>query len=117
MGATYSIMKFTIIVSILILIAVLIPGSNIPDVNVVGIDKIVHISMFFTWAVAFRFDLKSKFSWKVALISGLSFSLLTEVLQILAEGRSFDLLDIAADGVGLLLGIALSKRILSLIYR
>ena len=50
-------MKYaTLTVSILIIIAVLIPGSNLPDVNIGGYDKLIHIGMFFTWALAVRFD-------------------------------------------------------------
>lgn len=97
----------TIIVSALIIIAVLIPGSNIPDVDFVGVDKFVHIAMFSSWAIALGYDFPSLKPWLVFLL-GLAFSLFTEILQLFVEGRSFDLYDMIADGVGLILGIILT---------
>jgi VanZ family protein len=102
-------MKFlTILVSILIIIAVLIPGSNIPDVSVVGVDKFVHIVMFVSWAIALRYDFPNVKPWLVFVL-GLGFSLFTEVLQLFAEERTFDLYDMIADGAGLLLGLILTR--------
>jgi VanZ family protein len=110
-------MKFTIIVSILIIIAVLLPGSSIPEVGVVGFDKVVHFGMFATWAIAVRYDFQSKYKFLFAFVAGISFSLLTEILQILVEGRTFDLYDVLADVTGLLFGLLISKFLLSLIAR
>jgi VanZ family protein len=102
-------MKFlTIFVSILIIIAVLIPGSNIPDVSIVGVDKFVHIVMFLSWAIALRYDFPNLKPWLV-IVLGLGFSLFTEVLQLFAEGRTFDLYDMIADVGGLVLGIILTR--------
>lgn len=110
-------MKFlTLIVSVLILIAVLIPGSNIPDVNLVGVDKIVHICMFSAWAVAMRFDFPGIKPWLVFIL-GMLFSLFTEVVQLFAEGRSFDLYDMVSDAVGLVVGLLLAKPVIKLINR
>ena len=112
-------MKYaTTIVTILILIAVLIPGSNLPDVNIFGFDKVVHVGMFGLWAIAVRHDFNSpEFKFFVAFIVGLSFSLLTEVLQILVEGRSFDVFDIVADAIGLGTGFAASGILLRWLTR
>jgi VanZ family protein len=96
----------TAVVSILILIAVLLPGSNVPDVNIAGFDKVVHIGMFGLWAWAIRYDFfLSRFNFLLAMSAGLAFSLFTELLQIFVEGRSFDWTDMVADGVGLVLGL------------
>jgi VanZ family protein len=112
-------MRFlAVIASALIIIAVLLPGSSIPDVGVVGVDKFVHIAMFAGWAVAVRYDFPTVKPWMV-FVSGLLFSVLTEILQLFIEGRSFDLYDMMADGAGLLLGLLLTKpalRILNLIF-
>ncbi|HEY0653159.1 MAG TPA: VanZ family protein [Chryseosolibacter sp.] len=97
----------TIIVSILIIIAVLIPGSNIPEVDMVGVDKFVHIAMFSAWAIAVRYDFPRIKPW-IVFIFGVGFSLFTEILQLFIEGRSFDLYDMIADGAGLLLGLLLT---------
>jgi VanZ family protein len=108
-------MKFiTLIVSVLIMVAVLIPGSKIPDVSFVGVDKIVHICMFSAWAVAMRFDFRSIKPWRI-IVLGMMFSLLTEVVQIFAEGRSFDFYDMIFDGIGLIIGLLVAKPIVKLI--
>lgn len=96
----------TIVVSILIIIAVLIPGSDLPDVNIGGYDKLIHMAMFAVWAIAVRYDFSnSRFRYVLAFFMGITFSALTEILQLLVEGRSFDLYDMAADAVGLLIGL------------
>ena len=106
----------TIIVSILIIIVVLIPGSNLPSVNFFGFDKIVHIGLFGLWAVAVRYDFNSpKFKFSVAFSFGILFSICTEVLQLLVEGRSFDLFDMVADAIGLIGGFLASGFILKLL--
>jgi len=103
-------MKYaTLVVSLLIIIAVLIPGPDLPDVDIGGFDKLIHIGMFGTWAFAVRYDFdRSPFPYLVFFLTGIVFSGLTEVLQLLVDGRSFDLYDMAADAVGLLAGFAIS---------
>jgi VanZ family protein len=112
-------MKYpTIIISVLIIVAVLIPGSNLPDVSMVGFDKIVHIAMFTLWALAVRYDFNSpSFNAFIVFLLGVCFSVLTEALQLMVEGRSFDLYDMIADGTGLLLGLLISGWVLKLLRR
>lgn len=99
----------TLFVSILIVIAVLVPGSRLPDVSIGGYDKLIHVGMFLTWAVAVRFDYnRQPFRYMLVFLLGLLFSALTEVLQILVEGRSFDVYDMAADAIGLVIGLVVS---------
>jgi VanZ family protein len=107
----------TTVISILIIIAVLIPGSKLPGVEIVGFDKVVHLGMFATWAIAVRYDFPSRYKVLFIFIAGLFFSFLTEVLQLLAEGRSFDIYDMVADAVGLIIGLLVSRRILKLLGR
>jgi VanZ family protein len=105
----------TALVTVLIIIAVLTPGSKLPGVDLIGFDKLVHFGMFATWAVAVRYDLPDRvFAFWLVLTAGLTFSILTEVLQILAEGRTFDVYDMLADAIGLLAGLLVSKKIVSL---
>lgn len=84
-----------------------IPGSELPDVNVLGIDKVGHFGMFFVGA----------FVWMRAwprstarvLAAGLVFSALTEVYQGVMPflGRSPDPFDVVADAAGLVAGLLL----------
>ena len=101
---------FTLIVSILIIIAVLLPGSTIPDVSIVGFDKFVHVGMFATWTVALRYDFPATRPSMVFLLAT-GFSVLTEVLQLFVEGRSFDLYDMLADAFGIIIGLLLANPI------
>jgi VanZ family protein len=108
--------RFTFLASLLILIAVLLPGSTIPDVNVVGFDKIVHTVLFGLWAFAVRYDLRfSKFNFLVVVLIGMSFGMMTEVLQIFAEERNFDLYDALADAIGLIVGLLVWPKIVAII--
>jgi VanZ family protein len=112
-------MKYaTAIVTVLIIIAVLIPGSDLPEVGIGGFDKFVHITMFMTWAWAVRWDFPSeKFRFALVFFVGLLFSLLTEVLQLLVEGRTFDLYDMVADGLGLAVGLISGGSVVRLANR
>jgi VanZ family protein len=112
-------MKFaTLTVSTLIVIAVLIPGSNIPDVDILGIDKLVHFIMFVCWTVAVRYDFNQKvFRYWLAFLCGVFFSLATEIVQILVEGRTFDPYDVVADLVGIIVGLMIGGWIVRIVNR
>jgi VanZ family protein len=107
---------FTTFVSVFILIAVLLPGSTIPDVEIIGFDKIVHVGMFGLWALVVRYDFRSpSFNFLLAFVIGMSFSVLTEVLQVFAESRTFDWFDVVADFIGLLSGLLVGSKMLALL--
>ena len=101
-------MKYaTLLVSLLIIIAVLVPGGNLPDVSIGGYDKLIHMLMFLGWALVVQYDFGTAPFTRLLLYlaSGILFSILTEVLQIMVEGRSFDIYDMIADIIGLILGL------------
>jgi VanZ family protein len=105
---------FTTLVTFLILVAVLLPGSAVPDVNFIGFDKIVHIGLFGLWALAVRYDFRQvKFSIGFAI--GVSFSVFTEVLQVFVEGRTFDWFDVVADVIGLSIGLLVATRLIAIL--
>jgi VanZ family protein len=107
-------MKYaTILVSLLIIVAVLIPGGNLPEVSIGGYDKLIHAVMFALWACAVRYDFETlRYRYLAVLLIGLLFSILTEVLQLLVEGRSLDIFDMLADMIGLAVGLLVSGRVL-----
>jgi VanZ family protein len=105
--------RATFIISILIIMAVIIPGPNLPDVDIVGFDKFVHLGMFGMWALAIRYDFNSPtFRYLLFFLIGMTFSLFTEILQVFVEGRTFDWYDVVADAVGLLLGLPIGTWLL-----
>jgi VanZ family protein len=107
---------FTPVISLLIIVAVLIPGSSIPEVGFGGVDKFVHIGMFATWVIAMRLDFPRMAAW-LAVALGLVFSIFTEVIQLFVEGRSLDFYDVVADSVGLLIGLLLARPVIRIIDR
>lgn len=104
----------TIIATALVLTAVLWPGSQIPSTKL-PIDKLVHFTMFTGWTSAFILEFEAK--WPKALIAGLLFALITELVQIPVEKRAFDVNDLLADGAGVLFAIANSSWIIPLARR
>ena len=112
-------MKFaTIITSLLIIIAILLPGKDLPDIHIGGYDKLIHMAMFAAWVLAVRYDFRNPpLSYQIIFAVGLLFSALTEVLQLLVEGRSFDVYDMVADALGVVAGLLLSRPLLKWINR
>lgn len=98
--------KLTLLATILILIAILMPASDVPSVGIPNIDKLVHFGMFGTLALCYygEYVFKNKRlpkftgSWMGLEI----FALLTEVMQLFVEGRSCDGIDWIADSIGIL---------------
>jgi VanZ family protein len=103
----------TIIVSLGILVVVLLPGSTIPNPKIVGLDKVVHFTMFFIWIIAVSYDFSFLNKW-ILLLVGIFFSVLTELFQLLVDSRSFEVYDVLADAAGVIVGLLLSPHILSL---
>lgn len=110
--------KLTLIVSVVILIALLLPGDSLPDVGSGGLDKFVHFAMFATWAVAVRYDLdRNPFPFLLILVAGISFGVLSELLQVWVDRRTVDFYDMAADAVGVIAGLLISGPIVRFIKR
>ena len=105
----------TIGVTVLILVAVLLPGSKVPDVGITGFDKLAHVTLFFLWSLAVRHDFTTGFNWIMVWVVGVLFSISTEILQLFAEDRSFDLWDMLADAVGLSFGLITGAAVLKLL--
>jgi VanZ family protein len=107
---------FSVAATVVILTAVLWPGSQIPTTKW-PVDKLVHFILFTGWTTAIIHDFNLK--WVRALVAGVLFALFTEVIQIPIEKRSFDLNDVIADSAGILFAIAnsgffvrIAKRVL-----
>ena len=99
----------TILVTAIILVAVSLPGSTLPDApGIPGLDKMVHFTLFLMLAVAVQLDFKPagpRRLWLTVAL-GLAFSALTETLQLFVDGRSSELVDMIADMAGFLVGLA-----------
>lgn len=103
---------FSIFFFSLILFGCLLPGSNLPESSVKNLDKIIHISLFFlfSFSAIVGFIKQSQFpklhfdALKYVIGIGLVLTIGTEVIQhFLIPRRSFDVFDIVADVVGIVI--------------
>jgi len=96
--------------TLLILVACLIPGNEIPDVNVPLADKWVHFAIFggfaFLWMCVYQRPTLGKGIFMAVLTAALGYAV--ELLQGsgITRGRSYDPYDLLADSIGGILGLA-----------
>lgn len=104
--------KLTIVSVILILIVILIPGSDVPSVGIPNIDKAIHCGMFGVLTLCFYSEYywnkkglpKFLMTWLILEL----FAWSTEIMQRFVAGRSYDLKDLLADSIGILLASSIS---------
>lgn len=101
----------------IVVIGSLSPRNNLPRVtwfSLLHFDKIVHLSFYFIMCILMYFsvmrELRVKWSWQKALITSavtsISIGILMEILQTnLNTGRYFDIFDILANTVGVLIAV------------
>jgi len=97
--------------TLLVFIACLLPAHEIPDVKIPLIDKWVHFVLFagcsFTWLCSFNYYGVASLVkyWMMSIAMGA----LIEGLQAAFPnlGRCYELMDIAADAIGGLIGVLL----------
>ena len=108
--------KFTLLSIILILIAVLMPGDDVPSVSIPNIDKFVHVGMFAFLTLCFygEYFFSNRKMPSLCLSWGMLelFAITTELLQYLAEGRSCDIKDFLADTIGIVIVITIMRYLL-----
>lgn len=88
------------------------PG-NVPSSQIPHLDKVVHAGIYFLLAIlTLSTALAWGFRWRLRLLAQVwlvmvMIGLIDESTQLLVAGRSADILDLAADAAGALLGILL----------
>ncbi len=110
----------TIAAVILILVAVLLPGSTLSDVpGIPGLDKLAHLVLFLMLAVALHLDFNLSDGRRIgiATVAVLAFAALTETLQLMVEGRSAEFSDMVADMSGFVIGLMLRQPLAALVGR
>lgn len=102
---------FTTLWTLLILVACIIPGREVPDVHLPFVDKWVHFLLFggfsFLWLCT-----RVRPVWFTGILVFLAAVLLGYLVELIqgsgiTSGRSYDVYDIYADAVGGLLGVLL----------
>ena len=103
---------FTLFFFSLIVIGCFIPGNNLPKSRVENLDKVLHSILFFlfSFSAIIGFIKQSQFpkihfdAVKYAVGIGAILAIITEVIQhFIIPRRSFDVFDILADLVGIIL--------------
>jgi VanZ family protein len=92
-----------------VVVGSLLPGPMMPKVSVN--DKIEHAGSYFLLMIWFAGLYRRKVHPIIAVVLVL-LGIGLDLLQGTTKTRSFELLDITADGVGILLGLALSYSLL-----
>lgn len=108
----------TLIWGIIIFVVSSIPSDKIPNIQIFGIDKLVHIFAFFIFGFliyrSIYFSIGNKLSFtKIAIYVILIIvivGVLDELYQGLIPGRSTDIYDLVADVIGGVLSIFFAKR-------
>ncbi len=113
--------KLTLVVILLILVAILMPGDSVPSVGIPGMDKLVHFGMFFTLSGTFCLEYVWQYKYMPHMLytffSLFIFAFMTEVMQLFAVSRSFDLKDLVADTIGFVVAALLWKAYMTLIHK
>lgn len=113
--------KLTLAVVALILIAILMPGDSVPSVGIAGMDKVVHFGMFFTLSAVFQLEYlwhnKELPTMLYAFFVIFIFAFATEVMQLFAVSRSFDLKDLVADSIGMVVASLLWRGYMTFIHK
>ena len=104
--------KLLITYGILILSISSIPGDSIPRFVLLSWDKLIHIIeySFLGFLSVSSIDNKSKNKIIIACLFCLFFAILDEIWQSFIPGRFSDVLDVIADGIGIIIGSIFASR-------
>ena len=110
--------------ALLILVLCLMPGKDLPSVDIVDFDKLVHFGIYVILALMMYYGWKKQSSFlslhyktmTKILILTFSYGFVVEILQeLLTTDRHFDLLDALANSTGAiagsLMGTLLKKKL------
>ena len=100
----------------------LMPSSSFDaqQFKIEGLDKVIHISMYtlltLFWSTSLKRQYKSKkirsFAFLISIVGGFVLSVILEILQeFLVFSRSFEWLDLIANGIGCIFGVLVFKMI------
>lgn len=104
---------WAIVWGIIMLILLLMPSNDLPDLKPYyifpGVDKVVHIGIFYILALLLYWESAMKSKWKgnkwvtvaKVVVSTVIFAFLTEEAQRHVSSRTADMFDIYADCIGI----------------
>ena len=97
-----------IVWSLIIVALCSLPGENLPNVDIISIDKLAHFGIFaiYSWLWMLSSSASFEQASKRVIIPGLAFAGLTEIYQgLIPFGRDPEVLDVIANAAGLLAGV------------
>ena len=107
---------FTILWFFLILVLVMLPGRQLPKLGetLFSIDKVVHTFLFAVLALLMVVGFLKQSTYPIlrnnairsALILSVAYATSIEIIQFLADGRTFDFYDAVANVSGCIVGYA-----------
>lgn len=104
--------------ALFILYLTMMPGEDVPSINIPHLDKIAHFGLFSVLAYFFLFGLrrdnyplKNRQITVLVLLLCIAYGGLIEVLQYATGWRSFEVMDIFFDAIGAIFGILAFYRI------
>lgn len=109
--------KFTILSVLFVLVAIMMPGDDIPSVGMTipHIDKVVHLGMFGGVSGCFYWDyvhsMKKMPPLLLPFVILVAFAAVTEIIQLYVPQRSCDYRDFIADCIGIVLAIGISRQV------
>ena len=107
---------FSILFLAILLVGCLLPGNSLPNADTQNLDKVLHVILFlcFTFCSLVgcvkqsQYPMLHYFALKYVTLSSVLLTLGIEVIQhLFIPRRGFELLDIVADLVGIVLAIIL----------
>ncbi len=114
--------------TILVIAVSLIPSTSFDaqQFEIEGLDKVIHLSMYtlmtLFWSTGLKRQHQSKKVRKnaflIAVFGGFLIGLILEILQeYIVSSRSFDWLDLIANGIGCIFGVIVFKLLYRDTYR
>ena len=101
-----------LIYSLFIVAMSVLPVSGPQKLEHLGADKVVHFSFYIIFALlyvyAFAYD---RFVYVKSFVCGFSLGVSIEILQYFIPYRSFEVLDIIADGLGAAAGMIIAYKL------
>ena len=97
----------------LMIVLVVLPANDLPPLPLWNADKILHTFLFAAWTTAVLLDTPwlREHLWAMVVLA-LLFSLSTELLQLLTATRAFEVGDLMADAVGVVVVVAAFRLLL-----
>lgn len=102
-GASRQRYLLSLLATALMIVLVVLPANDLPPLPLWNADKILHCFLFAAWTTAVLIDTPwlREHLWAMVALA-LTFSLSTELLQLTTSTRAFEVGDLMADAVGVI---------------